>query len=90
VQTSTGDVQRVEAQVQERIQRRVADDPDVTAAPAIPARRSAARNEFFAPERSHAVAAVASCYPNFYAIDEHAENSLTRSMNAAGNFNFEI
>src|SRR5258708_7240506 len=73
VQTAAGDVQRVVTKVQQRIQRRVTDEPNVATAASVTARRSTARDKLFAPESSHAVAAVASLDPNLYAIDEHTE-----------------
>src|SRR5260370_17129700 len=76
MQTATGDVQRVVTQMQQRIQRRISQDPDVTTAASIAARGSAARNKLLAAKCSHAVTTVASLYPNFYAIHKHTDNTL--------------
>ena len=76
--TTAGYMQRVIAQVQERVQRSIGDQPDVATATAITTRRPAARDEFLAPKGGHAVAAVASLDPNFYTIDEHPENKNAR------------
>jgi hypothetical protein len=73
VQTASGNVQRVVTQMEQRIQRRITNQPNVAAATSVTARRSAPGNELLAPKGSHAVAAVASFYPNLDAIDEHAE-----------------
>jgi hypothetical protein len=57
--------------VQERIQRRVCDNPNVAATTTVAAGWPAARHELLAAKRRDAVAAVAPFKPNFYAIDEH-------------------
>jgi hypothetical protein len=87
MQTATRNVQRVVTEMQQRIQRRISQDPDVAAPASIAARGSAARDEFLAAKGSHAVTAVTSLYANFYAIDEHTENTLR--SNESGNFIFE-
>src|SRR5205823_1174556 len=65
-------VLRVVAQVQERVERIVCDQPHVAAAPALAARRSAARHEFLAPKGRHAVAAVPAPHTYSDAIKKHS------------------
>src|SRR6266403_3155970 len=55
MQTATGDVQRVVTQMQQRVQRRISQDPDVAAPASLAARGSAARDKLLAPKSSHAV-----------------------------------
>jgi hypothetical protein len=75
---AAGDMQRVKAQVQKRVQRAIGDHQDVTAATAITTRRSASGDEFLAPKRSDAVAAMTALDPNFYSINEHLKNKNAR------------
>src|ERR1041384_2652831 len=57
--------------MQQRVHRLISDDPDITAATAIAARRTAAGHKFFTSKRRHAVTAVAAPNLNFCSIDEH-------------------
>src|SRR5258706_489558 len=74
VHTAAGNMERVVTQMQQCIQLRVSDDPDVPPPASVTARGPSAWDELLAPKSSHAVAAVAPLKPNFYAIDEHFEN----------------
>jgi hypothetical protein len=60
----------VVAQVQKRVQGRVGDEPHVAAAPAVAARRPAARHELLAAKRRHAVAAVPPAHPYPRPVDK--------------------
>jgi hypothetical protein len=62
------------AVVDERIQAVDACGIDVTAAPAVAAIRPAELDEFLAPERNHAVAAIAGAHIDFGLVEEFHEN----------------
>ena len=57
--------------MQQGIHRLISDDPDITAATAVAARRTATRNKLLASKSSHAITAVAASNLNFGTIDEH-------------------
>jgi hypothetical protein len=75
---AAGNMQRVIAQVQERVQRAIGDHQDVPAATAVTTRRSTPGNEFLAPKGSNAVPAVPALKANFYSINEHLKNKNAR------------
>ncbi len=70
VASALGDVFRVIAQVKQRVQRLVGFEPEVAAAPAVPARWPTARHEFLAAKGRHAVAAVSALDANLGAINK--------------------
>src|SRR2546423_5130382 len=53
VSPTFGSVLGVVAQMQQRVQRRVGDEPDVAAAPTVAARRPAARHKLLTTKRRH-------------------------------------
>src|SRR5438874_9629543 len=57
--------------MQQGIHRLISDDPDITAATAVAARRTTARNKLLTSKRRHAVTAMAASNLNFGTIDEH-------------------
>ena len=65
-----GRVFRIEAKVEERIERLGGFEPDVAAAPAVAARRAAARDEFFTAKGRHAVPAVSTPNTNLDPINK--------------------
>ena len=71
---SAGVVFGVVAQVQKRVQRCVRDQPYIASAPAVAARRSAARDKLLAAKGRDAVTAMASLNPNFDPINKHSDS----------------
>jgi len=71
VAAAVGLVLRVVSEVEQRVQSFVRFEPHVAADTAVAARRAAAGDEFFAPERRDAVAAVSSFYLDFCAVYKH-------------------
>src|SRR6185369_8376940 len=71
VHAASGDVQRVVAQMQQRVHSFIRDQPHIATATAVATGRPTSRDELFAAKGSHAVSAVTSDYANFCAIDEH-------------------
>ena len=57
--------------MQQGVHRLISNDPDITTAAAVAARRTATRYKFFPSKGSHAVTAVAASNLNFGTIDEH-------------------
>jgi hypothetical protein len=64
-------VLRVVTQVEQCIQSLIGFEPNVTAAPAVAARRPAARHKFFTPKSRDAIAAVTGLDLYFCTIDKH-------------------
>jgi hypothetical protein len=71
VAAAFGLVLRVVSKVKQRVQAFVGFDPDIASDTAVTPGRSAAGNEFFAPERRDAVSTVARFNSYFGAIYKH-------------------
>jgi hypothetical protein len=71
VSPALGFVNRVITQMQQRIQAFGCFNPHIAAAPAVAARRSAARDKFFAPKSRYAVSAVSGFDSDFRSINKH-------------------
>src|SRR4030095_1723024 len=70
-QTATGYVLRVIAQMQQRIDRFVRDQPNISAATAIAARWTTTRHELLSPKGRYAVATIPTLDSNLGAINKH-------------------
>ena len=66
-----GDVFRVIAQVQQRVERSIRDHPNIAAASAIAAGRTTARHKLLPTKSRYAVSAVAALNTNLCAINKH-------------------
>ena len=68
----------VVAQMQERVQRRIRDYPNIATASAIAARWTTTRYEFFPPKSRDAITASAALYSNLRAINKHLKRKRRR------------
>ena len=90
VRTALGGVQRVIAQVQQRVQRPISYENDVAAATTIAARWTTARHKLLAPESRNTVTSVTPLYVNLGAINKHPKLKTTpkRALLLPGVANF--
>src|SRR5690349_15282596 len=84
VQTTRGNVTRVIAQVQQRVQRTVRDDKNVADATAVAARWTTARHKLLTPESSNPVTSVTTLDVNLGPINEHLIQATTKSKATPG------
>src|SRR5712671_846614 len=68
----------VVTQMQQSVQRRIRDYPNIATAPAITARWTTTRNEFLSPKSRDAIAAPAAFYSNLRAINKHLKRKRRR------------
>jgi hypothetical protein len=87
MKASTGYVDRVIAQVEKRIKRRISSEPDISSSSSVTSRWSTTGNKLLAPKSCYAVSALSSLDPNLGTIYEHrnaeSESDARRSNQPA-------
>jgi hypothetical protein len=73
MQTAVGNVTRVIAQVQERVQRRISNEINIAATTTIATRWSTAGHKLLTPEGSNSVTSVTPRDVNLGAINKHEQ-----------------
>jgi len=73
MQTTVGNVTRVVAEVQQRVQRRIGNDVDIAATTAIATRWTTTGHKLLAPESSNAVTSVTPLHVNLGPVNEHLD-----------------
>jgi hypothetical protein len=74
MQTAVGNVTRVIAQVQERVQRRISNEINIAATTTIATRWTTAGHKLLTPEGSNSVTSVTALYVNLCPVNEHLEH----------------
>jgi hypothetical protein len=69
-----GNMLRVVAQMKQGVKRRVRNDPNISAAPAVAARRTTARHKLLSTKGRYAIAPMAASYMNLDPINKHSIN----------------
>jgi hypothetical protein len=81
-----GDVFRVISQMQQRVERRIGDNPDVATASTLTARWSTAGNKLLPTKCRYAITAPATLDTNFRPINKHSLNIKSKATPYAGVF----